>query len=314
MSSFLVVITLYISVSVAKYHLDGKIVNGVPTTANSYSYIASLNLYHSSLYGWFHFCTGSIVRKEKPATILTAAHCVDDVSWGQGPFGVDLLRTDPYGDYDPTHNAYSFHPSWKIIIHEQFDNIWLTDDIALIFLDESLEDNDNLETVTLASSECDGDVKEALQAIGYGRRVEGGQQTDTVHYTDLICLNDAECDDRLGAYITYVHTQCNNDWNSTCAKSWDPHYQYNHDWPDSLDILDYVDDDKMMCAAGNDTGVCHGDSGGPLVKTGTNVQYGIASWILGGCNRGGISGKNKLICFSYIVQCQIHFFIQRSMD
>eukprot|EP01084_Bolivina_argentea_P118618 210424_1 len=62
-----------------------RIANGEPTTPNEFPWIVSLKLNAewwdngTLLWSWFgHSCTGSLIRSQKPAAILTAAHCFYD--------------------------------------------------------------------------------------------------------------------------------------------------------------------------------------------------------------------------------------------
>ena len=128
--------------------------------------------------------------------------------------------------------------------------IWIPrNDIALIFLDEDLSDIDKLCTVRLPTSRCDGDSHEALQVIGYGADIESGPVTDTLEYTDLICITHDECEDRFGNYRGYVYDECDGIFTGDCAKDYDPDYDYNDDFPNAT--WWYLDEETMQCAAGD---------------------------------------------------------------
>ena len=113
--------------------------------------------------------------------------------------------------------------------------------------------------------------------------MEFGNYTDTLEYTDLICVDRDECEDRLTDVENYMDSQpfCTNGcWEGYTLP---PGYSYNSDFPDLEQTGNASLDDSQICAIGDNTDSCQGDSGGPLIQTGSNTQVGITSWGWG-CN------------------------------
>lgn len=75
--------------------------NGIPTTTDKWPWIVSLRIKINDDYDE-HFCGGSIIRRSKPAAILTAGHCVEwldaapyNTSWGKSwDVWIDIGRDD----------------------------------------------------------------------------------------------------------------------------------------------------------------------------------------------------------------------------
>lgn len=149
-----------------------SIVNGNPTSAEAYPFIVDMRIpsiiNHS-------FCTGSLIRLEYPATVLTAAHCLYNLP---APLAVNLLRSDADAPLSNTNNFTSYD-AMGYVIHPLYNDSNLDNDVALVFLSDSLENNNRLEVVTLPSSvdvdtECCS-IGDSLQVLGYGLDVEGGE-------------------------------------------------------------------------------------------------------------------------------------------
>eukprot|EP01084_Bolivina_argentea_P318244 551863_1 len=117
-------------------------------------------------YGQFK-CGGSILRKEYPALILTAAHCYP-------AFDSEYTVVRLYADYINDPNAinskithYEIHPNYNQTKGEQFDY-----DIAILWLETDISHYNQLETVIISpiisdNSECCA-FGDDLEVIGYG--------------------------------------------------------------------------------------------------------------------------------------------------
>jgi len=258
---------------------EPRIVNGVPTTATAYPFIVDLREDYWKLLTLYYnvstdvtpemvsqipnisctvedtacvadsSCTGSLIQLEWPATILTAAHCVETV-YNASVYGVYLGRTDADANFSASNN-YSYHAVWKYRVHPDYNaNNETENDIALFFLDEDLSDDGRLGVVTLNEDALSN--HEALRVIGYGLNQSNGTATDTLEYTDQYFVNDSYCETVFNAAFGTTD-----------------------------DTLHH----SMLCAYANNTDSCQGDSGGPLIKNGTTVQVGVTSWGIG-CNAG----------------------------
>ena len=82
---------------------------------------------------------------------------------------------------------------------------------ALLYLDEDLSDDPRLGAVTLNDDDLsDGDD---LRVLGYGASEWGGMATDTLEYTDLQYVTDADCENQLNSFM---HSHPNaSQWNIT---------------------------------------------------------------------------------------------------
>jgi len=170
------------SALLAKVGAFEKIVGGTPVTVDKYPFIVSISI--SDLRGG---CGGSIIRKEYPAVILTAAHC-------QSLFnGYVRLNAN---DVDGTNSGSFDSAISRYIIHPNYDSSTNSNDIALLFLEQDISSYDELEEVELDSyglgSECcnHGDN---LQVIGYGRDCSGCDLTPTLEYVDVDYVSRSNC-------------------------------------------------------------------------------------------------------------------------
>jgi len=256
-------------------------VNGDPVLASDYPFIAEIKLsvkninvtafpwYFPNMTGTYNFtknhCTGSLIRLEWPATILTAAHCVEPGATyyydllGDVSFNIYLARSDADDDDVTSTNNYTMHPAWYHTYHPDYNATLTNNDVALIFLDEDLSDNSRLSVATYDDATA-LTVGDELQVIGYGADFEGGPATDTLEHTEVVYTEAEKCENIINAHLKELERKENET------------------------ISNITIDNTMICAAGDRTDSCQGDSGGPLVRMGTSVQVGITSWGIG-CNR-----------------------------
>ena len=274
--------------SISRKHLKPRIVNGIPTLASEYPFIVDVRMHYPV---WDiveeSFCTASLLRLEKPATILTAAHCLEDVV--NQSLAVYLLRSDADDNKSATNN-FTFHPAHSFIIHPDYNKTSIDNDVALIFLNEDISNNKRLSTVQLPSfdynsAECCTD-NESLRVMGYGADYSDGPPTDTLEYTNKKFISRDECSKRILDYLSWKAINCNYTSSAENATfschgrsySFDGDYSNIYNWSSDLTK-------NMICAIGDNTDSCQGDSGGPLIKTGTNIQVGVVSYGYE-CNEG----------------------------
>ncbi len=123
-----------------------RIVNGIPISATKYPFIASLIQYDAKSGSYsYSFCGGSLLRKSYPAVIITAAHCLANLKTG---IQVDLHRSDIDAEYSLINN-YARYNALGYIIHKDYNDVNVDNDIALVFLDVDLTAHSHLITVSI---------------------------------------------------------------------------------------------------------------------------------------------------------------------
>lgn len=198
--------------------------------------------------------------------VLTAAHCVDGLTANQ--FKVNV------GEYDLSNGANNAQTVARIYMHPDFDATLVNNDIALIELVDSV----NNEAITLVDQEQTEQFaldNSTVTVVGWGGRegyeVGEGPTSNfpsTLHQVDLQLMTNDAC-------------------KTTLADSFSALYDGSYS-AEQMDISD-----AMLCAAvaGGGKSACQGDSGGPLMIN-SNVgwqQIGIVSWGYG-CAADGFPG------------------------
>ncbi|MBL4822812.1 MAG: trypsin-like serine protease [Colwellia sp.] len=199
--------------------------------------------------------------------LLTASHCVEDVSPQQLKVNV--------GEYDLSNGAENTKAIKRIYMHADYLlDVEFNNDIALIELVESVN-NPAITLVDLAATEQSSIDNSAVTVVGWGGRegyaANGGPTSDfpdKLHQVDLQLHTNDECKNILAQSSTDTFEGAFT--------------------ADDIDITD-----AMICAsiAGGGQGSCQGDSGGPLMIN-TNEgwqQIGIVSWGIG-CAADGFPG------------------------
>lgn len=207
----------------------------------------------------FHLCGGSVIRDN---VVLTAAHCIaeqNELEW--------FDRRFPYvgvGNHDSDEQYLSLDSMMQpkiSLIHPNYDETTVQNDIALLFFDQNLTDLNGFTNV-IRLPEKDEKVASGstVSIYGWGLISEDGffpsnqlQRADVTLYDKDLC----------GKYSEYGPA-----------------------------ALSY----GMICAGNIEQGgvdSCAGDSGGPLVykenPESDPVQIGVVSWG-DGCGRAGYPG------------------------
>ncbi len=225
-----------------------RIVGGTDANPANWPFMVAL-IHSGSSPTWGQFCGGSLIRED---VVMTASHCVE----GNLAENIEVyVGSNSLSDPGVTGEVIAVD---QIIMHEDYANNWLSNDIALLFLSRpSTQATVQPISADLMASVVPGDV---VTVAGWGNMDPFGWQTP-----DMLQKID----------VNYVD-------NNTCQEAYTGMYGEG------------VVTESMMCAGvaegGQDS--CHGDSGGPLVYEidGQVFQAGIVSWGNSTCAQTGYYG------------------------
>ncbi|ODM99384.1 Trypsin-1 [Orchesella cincta] len=207
------------------------IVGGVPAEQGDVPYQLELR------YDGQHHCGASIIEVQGVIVGLTAAHCTPSFA------DIDLftLVAGEVSLSDETGIEQTRKVS-RIVNHAEFDELTYLNDIALLFIDEPYELNENISPIPLpeAGQETGGN----LLVSGWGRLSYQGSSPDNLQKVEIPVVDSAACQeayDELGDEIF----------------------------------------ESFLCAGylgegGRDA--CQGDSGGPAKSLDGEYLAGVVSW------------------------------------
>eukprot|EP01084_Bolivina_argentea_P176773 305832_1 len=163
--------------------IQDRIVGGQPVDVSVYPFIALL-----MRDGGKFSCGASVLRKEYPAIILTAAHC-------EGAFDSDddfvrlyASTTNDSNSIDSNIMHYEIHP--------YYNSTSLENDIALLWLSKDISEYNFIETVTInptsVGEECCNSGDD-LTIIGYGADCEDCDVTLTLEHVEVDYVDRATC-------------------------------------------------------------------------------------------------------------------------
>ncbi len=220
--------------------ISTRIVGGTESQAGEWPWIVSIKSAGN------HFCGGSLINSQ---WVLTAAHCMFNGSVQIKPGEI----TASVGEYDlnssPVTTASSIS---KIYTHPDYDAAAITNDIALLKLQQPVSSPVTINALDSTSTINAVAAQSKVTSIGWGSTV-GYAYGEVVTPNYPFVLRDVELP-------LQTDTMCD----SALGKNYTP---------------------EMVCAgianSGKDS--CQGDSGGPLVidDNGNWKQIGIASWGIG---------------------------------
>ncbi|KAJ8954188.1 hypothetical protein NQ318_005783 [Aromia moschata] len=234
--------------------IDGRLIGGSEAPAHAFPY--QVGLYCTSATRTT-FCGGSLVSKNY---ILTAAHCVEKALTVEIILGAQQILE--------TEETQQLRTSSEFIVHEDWDEEALINDIAFVKLSEPVEENDYsmlpqpvvfLHSFSLNVNDLAGNI------TGWGR-IFANQEgvTPILRFLESDILSNDACKSVLPSYEAVIRS-------------------------------------THLCISGRSSdnvnvGTCNGDSGGPLVVDG--VQVGLVSFGYKDCEEGMPSVFTRLTEFT----------------
>jgi len=216
-----------------------RIVGGEPAGPRELPFQLSLRYYGT------HLCGASVLSRD---LIVTAAHCAEVGEGDATSFSVVA------GDVDRNTNEGTEQTRQvsRMVIHAEYDDMMISNDIALMWLAEPLELNENVQPIAVPAP---GHTATGPAVVsGWGALVENGGGAAVLQKVTVPIITDAECREAYGDGEVYDSMIC-----------------------------------AGIPEGGKDS--CQGDSGGPLtaMDLGTRYLAGIVSWGYG-CARPGFPG------------------------
>ncbi|XP_039966890.1 brachyurin-like [Bactrocera neohumeralis] len=221
----------------------GRITNGQVAAQKQFPYQAGLRLYVPGGAAW---CGGSVISDR---WILTAAHCTDNLTTGVDVYLGTWDRTDP----TEKNQQIIFVSKKNVIVHENWDEDTITNDISLIKLPVPIEFNDYIQPIALPkkSASYDSYVDKSVIASGWGRISDSATSvTDLLRWIEVPVMSNRGC----------------NIW-----------------------FLGSVKSTNICIKTTGGISTCNGDSGGPLVYNDgeSTILVGATSFGFGlGCEVG----------------------------
>lgn len=150
-----VIFALAVLVLTSSAEYSSRIFGGYEAKPGQFPYQVSLRFYREPE-GFGHFCGGSILTER---FVLTAAHCVvNDL-----PKLSVLVGTHSKENF----NKKDLHAVKRKFVHEEFSASKMSNDIALLELENPLHFNDTVQSIPLNAEFVDGGVDGVIS--GYGR-------------------------------------------------------------------------------------------------------------------------------------------------
>ncbi|EFX88177.1 hypothetical protein DAPPUDRAFT_5237, partial [Daphnia pulex] len=188
--------------------------------------------------------------------VVTAAHCVDDYG------NISSVLKVRLGEYDVSVTteqlAYEELDVSHVMVHPQFNNLSLANDIALLRFVQPARRRPHIDVVCMPHP---GQVSETegtrCVVTGWGRKLEDGTHSVILKEIEVPLWDDAKCQAALKTQFG----------------------------------PNFVLPSTSICAGAEGRDACDGDGGGPLVceKEGQWFQVGVVSFGIG-CGRTNLPG------------------------
>lgn len=168
---------------------NSRIINGYEANYGSQPWIVSIRTVTSSGILSQHVCGGSIITDQH---VLTAAHCLDNLSAGQVVILIGIQNLYSYSE----ENIYFVD---NFYVHEGYPgslNNIITNDIALIKLDRVVETSNKVQIICLPSLD-DFPIERDVIVSGWGNVIDGfdAMLAENLKTINLRIENDnAACD------------------------------------------------------------------------------------------------------------------------
>ncbi|XP_032564982.1 chymotrypsin-C isoform X1 [Chiroxiphia lanceolata] len=121
--------------------LGTRVVGGEDAVAHSWPW--QISLQYESSGSWHHTCGGTLIA---PQWVLTAAHCISSSLTYRVVLGKQVLSEDD----EPGSVAVGVE---KTIVHEKWNSFLIINDIALIKLEEEVQESDTIRAACLPDAD-----------------------------------------------------------------------------------------------------------------------------------------------------------------
>jgi len=168
--------------------------------------------------GGSSMCGGTLIDERH---VLTAAHCIDVTQ--------DYTVTVGLHDRNGVQFMEQKISAEKIYVHEYYDSVKITNDIAIIYLSQSVKVTDKVNFICLPGQEAD--IGNKVYLAGWGKTAVNGDASVLLKQTDLTVMNcsgfwaPSQYDTRKQICAGTVGAgQCNGDSGGPLM------YQYSGQW------------------------------------------------------------------------------------